>query len=94
MTQRVWPVAFVLNPKGPKCLEKVAGALPWGFRVLTHSPAAARSREGAERRRGLQQPNGWMDRRMGGRVDRWIDGWVSGWIGTQNDERMDGWVGR
>lgn len=70
MTQRVWPVAFVLNLKASKCLEKVAGVLLWGFRVLTYSPAAARSREGAERRRGLEQPNGWMDRWMGKWMDR------------------------
>lgn len=94
MMQRVWPVAFLLNLKGPECLEKVAGVLLWWCRVLMYSPAAAGSREGAERRRGLERPNGRTDRWMGGRVDRWIDGWMSGRMSRQKDERMDGWVGR
>ena len=34
--------------------------------------------------------DGWLDRCLGGWVDRWMSGgWVDGWL----DKFMDGWMG-
>ena len=73
---------FVLYFKDLKCFETVAGVCCCGSAgILTWGLAAARTGEGAERKSILEQPNGWMDRRVGGRADRWMmDRCTSAWM--------------
>ena len=38
----------------------------------------------------FRQSNGWMDKRMGGRIDGRMDGWM--WMDGKKEEWTDGWM--
>ena len=38
----------------------------------------------------FRQSDGWMDRWMGGSIERRMDGWM--WMDGKKEERTDGWM--